>query len=323
MKQRVMRKIIFIVLISSLIFSVKIQAQQTGSFETTITFNKQTRAVSYYVPMDYDASQSYKLVVGLHGCGGSSFWFRNDLINLSDSLNAIIMCPDNQGNQMNGANAQIIPQSIDSAMQLYNIDPSGVYLTGFSCNGAVALAEGLETTYDFRGIIPFNPVVFFGYTANSYGYTSDMPTCICIGTSDPGYNQAIQVYDSLEANTAIAKLNEMPGIGHTTVFPTFDAEMMDCFKFIDSAYAAKHTDIHTLSKTDLRIYPNPVQDWLIINLNVKEYGIIIKNVEGKVLVKEHSRSNKSMINLASLERGVYFVETIVSGERAIRKIVKQ
>ena len=72
------------------------QAQMTGSFQQNVDFNEAdynfTRTLYFYVPTDYDASQSYKLVVGFRGGPHSNAGqFRDQLTFLADSIGAIIL----------------------------------------------------------------------------------------------------------------------------------------------------------------------------------------------------------------------------------------
>ena len=196
-------KVLLAVSILFLTYSnIKAQSDpMVGSFETTIIFNGEPSNIAYYVPLDYDPEISYKLIVGLHYCTGvpSAYMsYRNLLEDLSNSLNAILMCPDchNGGYPYNIPDVSIIPNSIDSTIAIYNINEEYIYLTGGSCNGRTTLKNGLEYIYNFRGIIPFNPYIP-SIPSGYYDYDSDMPTCICSGTFDPSYDNTVIVYESL------------------------------------------------------------------------------------------------------------------------------
>ena len=92
------RKLLSAAILLFCIFQV--QAQQTGSFNTTVMFNGQSRTLSCYVPNDYDSTLAYKVMIGLHGMGDNSTNYRNVL---SDSAwrsvfpQTIFVFPDGGG----------------------------------------------------------------------------------------------------------------------------------------------------------------------------------------------------------------------------------
>ena len=211
-----------------------VYAQTTGSFQTTISFNSSNHTVAYHVPTSYDSTIKYPAVVALHGCGGNAVSYRNSFKSISDSLNAILICPDFMGSQMSGSNGQLIVRAIDSTIidLNYNIDTTKVYLTGFSCNGQETMKQGFSNIYPFKGLIPLN-----AWTPNLTGYnytTANIPTCICSGTADGSHGRNQTIYNNLISNGKKARWNPMPGITHTSSFSTRDSEMMECFNWIDT-----------------------------------------------------------------------------------------
>ncbi len=248
---------------------------EVGSFETTIIFNGEPSNVAYYVPLDYNADNSYKLVVGLHYCTGSPSAYksyRNLLKDISYSLNAIIMCPDCHmpGYPYNIPDSSIISKSTDSVKTIYNIDENYIYLTGGSCNGKTTIKYGLEYIYNYRGIIAFNPYIP-SITPNYYDFDSDMPTVLISGTLDPSYNNTARVYDSLEAHFANAKFISMPGIGHTFPQTEFNTEMMNGIHYIDSIVDIITSDEQkTENHYNIIVYPNPYK-------NNTQYLLLYKN----------------------------------------------
>lgn len=231
--------------------------QSTGSFLTSYTVNGSAHDLAWYVPTTYSSSNQYRLVVGLHGCGGSGVAYRNTLRNLSDSLDAIIVCPDNSGNQMSGAFSALITEAITTAQTDYSIDGTAVYLTGFSCNGQETFKHGLNNIYAFRGIIPFNSWLPSVNPADYNNYQGQVRTCVCSGTVDGSYNQNLSLHDSLSANGVETYWNSMPGIPHTTNFPEFDAEMMECFNWIDNSYNTAVSVGERYLKNTFKVFPNP------------------------------------------------------------------
>ncbi len=294
-------------------------AQQTGSFETIIQFNGTQHTLAYFVPPNYNSANSYPLIVGLHGCGGIATAFRSSLIATSVAYEAIILCPDFMGNQISGADGQIIPNSIDTTINAYgyNIDTTAVYLTGFSCNGQETFKQGWNKVYPFRGIIPFN--AWIPSITPDYNFDSDIPTCICTGDQDGSYQNNIALYDSLIAHMGTGKLNSLPGIGHLWYYAGRDAELQKCINWIDSV-SGHTTSINDPDnqESDIRIFPNPARNTLTIS-NIDESisnEILIYDLHGRKVIETELQNDA--IDISALQPGLYIVE-IVSKELKLRK----
>ncbi|MEJ6734737.1 MAG: T9SS type A sorting domain-containing protein [Flavobacteriales bacterium] len=287
-----------------------VSAQTVGSFQKTITFNSNNHSLEYYVPNDYDSNESYPLIVALHGCGGDAISFRNSLIEISDSLNAIILCPDFMGDQISGTNGQIIPNSIDTTIidLGYNIDTTSVFLTGFSCNGQETFKHGLNAIYPFAGIIPFNS--WIPSITNDYNYDSKVPTCICSGDQDASYPNNVTLFNNLTANEAIVKLNTLIGINHVWSYNNTTEELLECFDWIKSLDQTVATIFDQENKNNIfTIFPNPTSDKLsVTNFQEKEVEIGIYNLEGKTVFKKTSSKKDISINTSEYSNGTYFIK---------------
>ncbi|HYG14213.1 MAG TPA: hypothetical protein VEC12_00565 [Bacteroidia bacterium] len=64
------------------LLSFQASAQQTGSFETNITFQGNPRQLALYVPADYDSTKRYSLMVCLHGLGDTAVNYKSISITL-------------------------------------------------------------------------------------------------------------------------------------------------------------------------------------------------------------------------------------------------
>lgn len=218
--------------------SVVAFAQQTGSFNTTITFNSETRTLSNYVPPTYNASQSYTLIVGLHGLGDNSTNYRNALVGslafAAAFPDAILVCPDGGSDQGKDFYAPagdegIILEAIQYASANYNIDPSKIILQGFSLGGRSALRYGLDNPTKFKALLLNTPAIQGVKEAGNgsaivqynFANASQLPIYITVGKSDAIYVEPINlVVAHLVENNAGVAYKQFNG-GHT--IPNFQA----------------------------------------------------------------------------------------------------
>ncbi len=224
-----MKKLFF--LLSTLATGGMTIAQQTGSFNATITFNESSRILSHYVPADYDATQSYRLVIGLHGMGDNSTNYRNALVNgLSFATafpNTILICPDGGNDQGRDfytpvGDEAIIREAILHATANYHIDTSAIILQGFSLGGRSALRYGLDNPEQFSALLLNTPAIQGVKEANNaslftynYANASRLPIFITLGNDDPLYQEPINVTMTyLVAHNAKVAYKKFKG-GHT------------------------------------------------------------------------------------------------------------
>jgi hypothetical protein len=197
--------------------------------DTNIVVNGVSHTLSVSIPSDYNPENSYPLIVGLHYCGGNSNEYRNKLQPLCDSLDLIVVCPDNNTNQI--TNPDFITASIDTAKSIYNINADEVFLTGMSCNGFATLQMGLDEIYPFKGIFPWVPY-FSSFNSSTFNFDSQIPTVVSVGTNDGNYATILRFYDSLKAHQANVDLVIVQGIGHTLNFSEFSNEMIRCMNYL-------------------------------------------------------------------------------------------
>ena len=324
-----MKKVILF-LILTCITSYCINAQSTGAFQLVVPHNSNQRTIEYYVPTTYNAANNYPMVVGLHGCVGGAnpaAFFRNDLQFLSDSIGAIIVCPNGlffTGGIMDNPDHTMILTAIDTTIGRYNIDTNEVYLTGFSCNGYVTAKHGTQELYNWAGIIPFNAAFAANYFTNgSFDFTTQKPICVCIGTADPGLTLNNRFRDSLVDNNITHLYNTMPGVGHATNFPTFKNEIMECFNWMDTLNPIT-VDINlTNQNINFDVFPNPVENVLNIKKHQKmEVEVIIYNMMGKLVLQEKFSNYNISINTSRFENGTYNIQlrtrdTIIGNKKFI------
>lgn len=248
-------------------------AQSTGSFNATVNFMGQNRTLSCFVPTDYDPTNSYRLLIGLHGLGDNSSNYRNALINsygwpnMFDST--IFIFPDGGSDQNKdfyepAGDEQIIAECISYAKQNYNLDTSDIILQGFSLGGRSALAYGLThptiftglllTTPAMQGLLDVNdtPGTGLGY---AYGNASQVPIYLTVGSTDEFYTSAIDALnDSLMKNDAKLKFVSVNGLGHSVPSSAFISPSIEFFE--DPAQADYDVDLFDIEMVDRSCDPN-------------------------------------------------------------------
>ena len=311
-----------------LFFSVTLflAAQTTGSFLLNVDFPQAdyqvNRNLYFYVPADYDENQSYKLVVGFRGGPHSNAGqFRDQLTFLSDSLDAIILCPENSHhfNNQEGLVKRLFNYSVDTAMAIYNIDPDFIYLTGLSYGGRHAVIVSMDTDAGpipaIRGVIPFAAGSNSQLEPN-YGAVSEFaPACICIGLNDNAnfQNVSLSLHQDIERNNGIALHNEIAGVGHTVVFPTYPQEMMKCVDFIENQYSSVNVSFD-LDEIGMSITPNPVEHLLFIHKTkpIVLDKMYITNLNGQII--KNISNTASDVNVSELPVGNYFFTVRVGNQ---------
>ena len=153
------------------------------------------------------------------------------------------------------------------------------------------------------------------------------PVCTCIGSLDNTFLPVANTFhDSLIANGGTAFLNEIEGIGHTTNFPAFVEEMLECFNFIENYYIS--LGVVESSLNSFSLYPNPAKDVLIIKseeLNISEVRII--SLEGKLQLKTEIQKRQPGQNLEldiqNLKSGIYILQLKTSDGYVSARFVKE
>ncbi len=324
---KVLSTLLFVLIFSPLF------SQETGSFSMSVDFDESdymfTRELYFFVPDDYDASASYPLVVGFRGGPHSNAGqFRDQLTFLSDSIGAIIMCPENESHFWNeeGDIKRLFNYSVQLAAETYNIDQDFIYLTGLSYGGRHAVIVAMDTDDgeipSIRGVIPFAA----GSEANlqpNYGSIDEFaPACICIGLSDSQnfINVSNSLHDDITSNGGNSLLNEISGVGHTVSFTTYPEEMMECITFIEQSYEI--SSIESLTPVlDLQLYPNPAKDQINFTIVSKEpiSSIQLVDLNGK-LVKTIDNATSGTIDISELSSGIYLLQLDVNGSMVQEKI---
>ncbi len=298
-----------------------VNAQMTGSFELSIEFNESdynyNRLLYYYVPEDYDNNKAYKLIVGFRGGPHSNAGqFRNQLQFLSDSIDAIILCPENIDHFWNqeGLTKQLFQYSVDTTLSMYNIDPNFIYLTGLSFGGRHSVIVSMDSDNGpipkLRGVIPF-AAGSESHLQPNYDNVDDFPpSCICIGLSDSNnfINVSHSLYNNILNSGGTSKLVEISNVGHTVDFPEYPDVMMDCINYIEQQHSLSSINqLGLLDPNILKIEPNPSSEYIRLSLpnNLTFKKLSLWNYKGCKIMEP--KFSEPFLDLTSLHNGSYII----------------
>lgn len=262
-------KTVFSISLFTVIFTGSLFAQQTGSFNTNITFAGGQRQLSIYVPTNYNAANDYQLMVCLHGLGDNSTNYRNFLINSANwgtlYPNTIFICPES--NTVNedyfepegSGNEAIIQECINYANSNYSIDTNNIILQGYSLGGRAALRYGLLYPERFKGLLLNVPAVQgvkqavnrTSYYTFNYANASKIPIYMSHGANDIIYTSSLDsTIEQLIVNDCPLFFTRIPGLGHS--FPS-QAQLGDFNTFFDSTttatYGIEVVNVHLPNRT--------------------------------------------------------------------------
>jgi hypothetical protein len=134
---------------------------------------------------------------------------------------------------------------------------------------------------------------------------------------------------AMDSSDALSNIQTLVMVGDTIVdvlciHDSIGTQEDNSIWFMTMAYSDKPVGIHSIQKTEVNIYPNPVKDELLVTLKDNEHTeICIYDVASRLLIwKTFNRS--ASINLSGLQKGVYLYDLRnKNGEIKRGKIVKE
>ncbi len=76
--------------------------------------------------------------------------------------------------------------------------------------------------------------------------------------------------------------------------------------------------------SDVKIYPNPANNFVAIELNeAKEKTIEVFDITGRIIISEQTADTKKQINISQLDEGVYYVRVSCNSLQHISKLIKE
>ncbi len=306
-------------------------AQQTGDYTITIptsepSLNGDSLNIYFHVPTTYNEGVEHKMILGFHGLGNpdNSDQIRNYLSPLGDSLNAVVVCPDPYL-QDQPRSEVVLNLAYDSVMTWFNIDPSQVYITGYSAGSDVAAQYFFgDPTHPMKGLIWHSPGFFFNPDLSNPQEIA--PVCLCSGTVD--FTSIIQtnlLNGDLDGAGFPYLYNEIPGVDHTMEYPTFTEEMLECINFIDANTSG--LGVSEWTGKSVSMFPNPIsknQELMLIGLE-GDVNISVFDVSGKMVWKRQLNNASDRISISDfrdgLSTGLYSLLIQSQGGQLTKKLV--
>ncbi|HXV68508.1 MAG TPA: hypothetical protein VD738_06245 [Nitrospira sp.] len=131
------------------------QVQATGILpEERVTIRGRAYPLSLSIPLSYQPSKAYRLVVCLHGAGFSGDeYLERWQARLGEDF--LLACPTYPAGAWFTRRAEeLVLASIQSVLSRYHVDPDGIFLTGMSNGGIGAWLIGMHHAPVFAGIAP-------------------------------------------------------------------------------------------------------------------------------------------------------------------------
>jgi len=177
--------------------------------------------------------------------------------------------------------------------QTVSVNTSGVYsVSATGINGCIGTGDVTATAVE-------PPSVFLGV---------DIITCDNAVLLDAGIGYDTYLWSTLETSqTIIANSNANYwveiSVGPCTNVDTISVEIRDC------------SQISELNSDEIIVYPNPINDFVVVQNVPLNTEIILFDINGKILSRSISENNSVNINTSNLSHGSYLI--VVKSENKI------
>lgn len=189
--------------------SLSLMAQEDGGQDTenlddedsiTLTVDGLERSFYAHVPPAYDEAESYPLVIGLHGAGGSAvdMAYFTDMIGLADEYGFLLAFPNAvdarwsyldvplDAGDPNVDDVKFISEMIDWFGTTYSLDADRVYAMGYSNGGLMATRLRCSLQDKVTAIAVVGATMTFGL-AQECLEADPMPYMLILGTQDTAF----------------------------------------------------------------------------------------------------------------------------------------
>lgn len=316
------------------LLSTSLAAQQTGYFTTNISWTNtagaQTRSLRVLVPASYNAAESYALVIGFHGLGGTPTSYCQSISYYANNPyfgKVIVACPSegtaNTSWFSGSEDFKIISAIINTLKADYHLDTTRVYATGFSFGGKSAYLHGLDEADHIKGIIAHSPGFYNTADINNtcddplhcqhkYAYYNAWKVLVCITAGSGEYNLGLTEPYLTLASKAVIKLNNSDGdaifiedsTGYHNLPPL--GIVQQCWNHVSKP----STDITTPEVVmAVHLYPNPAKGsvQIIAGLPGEWKTVSMFNMAGNMVSEVSSALEHITVDLSTLPQGIYLI----------------
>ncbi len=144
-------------------------------------------AAHLLVPVGYDPSRSWPLVVGFHGAGGTADGHRAFLGESADNDGFLLLVPDSAERTWDvvlnryGPDIATVDRALKATFRMARVNPAAIAIEGFSDGASYALGVGIRNPQLFSRVVAFSP----GFVAPTLVQAAKPRVFISHGTRDP------------------------------------------------------------------------------------------------------------------------------------------
>jgi hypothetical protein len=182
------------------------------------------------------------------------------------------------------------------SVSAYNVDGRPVSSAFYQWDSNTSLWEGLfMSVYFFDGGGHLNSFIYYQWDSNLKKFVE--------------YNKSDYSYDSN---------------GYLSLVTSYLWNVNVWAKQSTSNYyysPSKNTDVSEIDKGDVKVYPNPTNDFLYLNNLVNSTSVSIVDVSGRQVYNKQILENT--IDVSKLKAGIYFMQINTGAGKSIYKFVKK
>jgi hypothetical protein len=312
-------------------------AQQTGYFTTNFQWTNaagaQTRSLRVQVPSSYNAAESYSLVIGFHGLGGTPTGYCQSISYYATNPyfgKVIVACPSEgtaSTSWFSGSeDFKIISAIINKLKADFNLDTTRVFATGFSFGGKSAYLHGLDEADHIKGIIAHSPGFYNTADINNtctdpvhcqhkYAYYNAWKVMACITAGSGEYNLGLTEPYLTLASKAAVKLNNSDGDAIFVEDPT-GYHNLPPLGIVQQCWTHVSKPSTGLSEGEtvmaVHLYPNPASGSINITAGLpgEWKTVTLFSMTGQIVAEVSSTDEHITVDLSPLPEGIYLIRTL-------------
>jgi pimeloyl-ACP methyl ester carboxylesterase len=190
-----------------------------------------------FVPVGYDGSKPFPLIVALHGAGrDENFYFDSvqdgQFKTFAERRGYIVACPRGRDpvSMYVGDGEQDVLDVLADVRRTFKVDPARIYLAGHAMGGAAVWSIAMDHPDLFAALAATAPAVFF-LTVDDMAKLKSLPQIVVQGDQDAqvSVKQTRLFTEAARKAGAQVKYLEMSGAGHMDVVAPALSEMFDWF----------------------------------------------------------------------------------------------